>query len=421
MGWEVLTRVSSNIEYLTISGMRCDLQDLKHIFQCASRLKYLNIQVMLANRSNRFEGKILLEKNTTLMPTLHSVIFDIEGSAGTLISTLEPYLRCMPSLHRLEIQTRDIFFDTSAWEILLKTSLPMLTCFNLVMRETSSNKVDINILLESFQTSFWIKKKNFNIVIMQEKHSHHDQYFADELQNLGQHSSDKSVVKWWIGPRRVFNGNLTSINKISSLVLNAVCSSLFQNYYFDNVNHLVLRDLDDKLLESMMKHIDCSRIKHLDVRLFNKTFSKIPLLLSYIRNISSLRMKLSQILDYRNACVGNDNCLTCLDISGDRHSFDEEILVIIGKLFPKIEHLIISTQDLSNVPLLQIYLPRLRSLTFKNIDGRKPSPWDDYSEGSLDEDLRRKTQFLFQREKTWITVWIDKAALQESFWKINRP
>jgi hypothetical protein len=130
-------------------------------------------------------------------------------------------------------------------------------------------------------------------------------------------------------------------------------------------------------------------------------------------------MKLSQILAYQNACVGHDNCLTLLDISSDRHSFNEEVLVIIGKLFPKIEHLIINTRDLRNVPLLQIYLPRLRSLTFKNIDGRKSSPWDDYAEGSLDEDLRRQTQFLFQREKARITVWIDKAALKESFWDIN--
>jgi hypothetical protein len=255
---------------------------------------------------------------------------------------------------------------------------------------------------------------------MQQEHPNHDQYFVDELQNLGQHSSDKSVGKWWIGPQREFNGNLSSINKISSLVLNAECSSLFKNYYFDNVNHLALVGLNDELLESMMKHIDCSRIRHLDILLFNTTFSKIPLLLSYIRNIPFLRMKLSQILDYQNACVGNDNCLKCLDISGDQHSFNEEVLVIIGKLFPKIEHLIINIQDLSNVPLLQIYLPRLRSLTFKNIDGRKPSLWNGYSEGSLDEDLRRQTQFLFQREKTWITVWIDKAALQEYFWKTKR-
>jgi len=129
-------------------------------------------------------------------------------------------------------------------------------------------------------------------------------------------------------------------------------------------------------------------------------------------------MKLSLIIPYQNKCLGNDNCLTCLDISGDQHSFNKEVLVIIGKLFPKIEHLIINTRDLRNVPLLQIYLPRLRSLTFKHMDERHSFLSDDYLEGSLDEDLRRQTQFLFQRETDWFTVWIDKAALQEPYWEI---
>ena len=66
-------------------------------------------------------------------------------------------------------------------------------------------------------------------------------------------------------------------------------------------------------------------------------------------------MKLSQLLDYQNACLENNIFLEFLDtsISVDQHSFNEIIILIIAKLFPNIERLIINTQDLSTASLQQ--------------------------------------------------------------------
>ncbi len=89
-------------------------------------------------------------------------------------------------------------------------------------------------------------------------------------------------------------------------------------------------------------------------------------------------------------------------------------------MFPHLEHLAINTQDLRNVPLLQTYLPRLRSLTFASIEPNNLSYDNDYQQKMADENLRQKTQFLFQRGGNWITVWIDQAALQDSYWKNTR-
>jgi hypothetical protein len=83
-------------------------------------------------------------------------------------------------------------------------------------------------------------------------------------------------------------------------------------------------------------------------------------------------------------------------------------------MFPNLEHLIINPGDLRDVPILQTYLPRLRSLTFP--PGISIFS-DGYEEKLFDHNLREKSQFLFQRETNSITVWVDQAALQDSYWR----
>ena len=423
MRWEFLTKVSSNIEKLTICGVSCDLGSLRYIFECALRLKYLHIRLTLTNYLEVIQQMFRWKNNMALMSTLHTLILDVQCSTLPLVNLLKPFLRYMSSLYCLEIKTYDISLEGSAWETLLETSLPMLTSFNLIVHANSLETISINSLLESLQTPLWIERKNFNVIIIEHQNPDHRKSFVYKLENLSRYPLNQPVGKRWIQPLRELKGNLSSNDKISSLHLSPMYSSLLQNHYVDNVNHLVLPDVNDELLEWMIKYINCSRIRHLDIILFNKISSKFPLLLSYNRNNISLRMKPSQLLDYQNVCLENNNCLKFLDISVDQHSFNEIILVLIAKLFPNIEHLVINTQDLRNVPMLQFYLPCLRSLTFK----KRHQPWfinnhffdnDDYPALMPDENIRRQSQFLFHRETQWITVWIDEAALQDSFWQI---
>ncbi len=109
--------------------------------------------------------------------------------------------------------------------------------------------------------------------------------------------------------------------------------------------------------------------------------------------------------------------LKFLDISADQHGFSEKHIFTIANMFPNVKHLIINTQDLQNVSMLQIYLSRLCSLTFVHVKRSNVFFFDVYRKQRDDENLWQKCQFLFQHDSDRITVWIDEAALQDFYWK----
>jgi hypothetical protein len=417
MNWSSLNEASSNIEYLSIYGINCELQALQDIFQCAPGLKYLNIQMLGIIYYNRLNRKSSSKNTITRMPMLHTVIFDMLGNGLESYTDLEPYFRSMPSLHHLEIKTHNDLSDVIVWEMLLKTSLRKLTYFNLENNVSSLKIGGINNIFESIQTPFWIEKRNFNIIIKELDRYGVDQRGLGDLQNFRQYDSNKPVFRWRIEPQRKRTDNLFAINEISSLSLSTESSSLLQDHYLDNVKHLVVHGFNENLFELLTTHVNCSQIKHLDLSFLKQEKLGISSLWTRIRNITSLRIKLYQLLDPQFASLNECNGLRFLDISIDRHSFDEKTISIIANMFPKLQHLTINTEDLQNVRLLQTYLPGLRSLTFASVKLSNFSLNDDYEQKMLDVNLRRQTEFLFQRGANWYTVWIDRAALQESYWE----
>ncbi len=142
--------------------------------------------------------------------------------------------------------------------------------------------------------------------------------------------------------------------------------------------------------------------------------NKISSLLSYTRNITYLRINLNQLSHQPFAYLKECSGIKCLDVSTSQHRFDRNNIFVIANMFPNLEHLIINPGDLRDVPILQTYLPRLRSLTFP--PGISIFS-DGYEEKLFDHNLREKSQFLFQRETNSITVWVDQAALQDSYWR----
>jgi hypothetical protein len=421
INWLSLDEVSSNIEYLTIDGIFCEFQDLKSIFRCVSGLKYLNIQVNPVTYYNSYKRKLSVENNITRMSMLHTVIFKIQGDDETVPGQLEPYLRCMPSLHRLEIKMYNELFCIDVWETLLKTSVPTLTYFNMESNVSHLKADNVNNILESIQTSFWIEKRNFNVIIKQFSYLNSDRIHPDNQQNFNPHELNMAVDQWWIGPRRKLNDNPSVMSTISSLNLSTESSSLLQNRYLNNVNNLVVHEFNDNLLELIITHVNYSRIRHLDVSFLKRKSNSISSLLPYIRNIASLRINFNQLSDSRFAYLRECKNLKFLDISADQHSFDKTHMSIIASIFPNIEHLIINTQDLRNVPMLQKYIPRLRSLTFASIESNSISlsfP-EDYRQKMADHNLRQKSQFLFQRGTNWFTVWVDQVALRDSYWQMT--
>jgi hypothetical protein len=414
MRWRSLDAASSNIEYLTIKNMPCQSQDLRYIFRWASGLKYLDIDLSFDRLSSDYQSKLSSEHPLPRMSMLRTAIFNIDATH----SELEPYFRCMPSLNRLEIKTYKGYSDVSAWETLLQTSLQSLVYFTLEITMAHLTDADMSNILKSTQTPFWIEKENFNVVIKCTSRLGNYQFSLANLNNFNQYRSDEPVARWWIVPQRKLNDNLSTSNRISRLHLCSESLFFLQSYYLENVTHLVITELNDGFFESMIRHVNCSRIKYLDVSSIKEENNKISSLLPYTRNITSLRINLNQLSDHQFAYLKECSGIIYLDISADEHRFDTNNISVIGNMFPNLEHLTINTQDLWNVPKLQTYLPRLHSLTFLTITIAVSMFLDDGYEGKLfDHTLRRKAEFLFQRERNYITVWIDRAALQDSYWR----
>jgi hypothetical protein len=166
----------------------------------------------------------------------------------------------------------------------------------------------------------------------------------------------------------------------------------------------------------MMANINLPRI--VDVKLWNCDFGSdaITSLLSCTPNINSLRFSFNLLTSKQTAIIINCDGLKRLDISGDRHTFTEEDVSTFARLFPHVEHLEINTISLYKLPLLNVYLPHLRSLTFKIIDNLCAQS-NDNEEQRWENEIRQSTQFLFKRTSDWITIWIDQNTFNETYWQ----
>ena len=197
----------------------------------------------------------------------------------------------------------------------------------------------------------------------------------------------KTIDRWYIGPARALEKNSSVLNRISNLHLSMRSSTLLQNSYLNNVTHLAMDRLNNELLGLLMTHVNCSRIKHLNLGSVREKNDLISSLLSLVGNIESLRIRLEQLCSIRSENPRQYHSVQLLDLSIDIHSFNEKDISIISRMFPHLEHLIIHREDLAYVLLLQIYLPRLRSLSY--ID---PVFTRDYSYGHQTRIVRYSIQ-----------------------------
>lgn len=409
--WDFLTNSSSNVEYLTISGLPCDFQHLQSIFRFAPRLKYLNVR--LTPFLHRYHLINPSDDNIISMPTLRTLILSFGRHDLTKFDILEKHLKAMPVLRYLEIKAHRELLQADAWEALLQTSLPLLIYFNLQTTTSCVKTADFDDILASFETPFWIEKQNFYFMIT--KHQDFSRFDKDEMQINEQDEFEQPVTQWWIVPFRSRVDNVPT-NKILNLGISGTISSLSEYYYFQNVQNLFINDLNPDLLQWLETYVNYSRIKYLDVSRVNSVSGTMKSLLSTVRNINALRIRYDDLLVQQVVYLGRDNCLKSLDISFNRHNFDTQDIITISILFPNLEHLTINTRGVLDISLLMTSLPYLRSLTSKIVNFQFPTFVNNGEQLSYDQ-LRRYQEVLFQREHKWITHWIDRGAFRESNWQ----
>ena len=425
--WRRLPPTSSNIEHLTISGVHCQWTDLQFIFRCASKLKYFNVQLTASSYHipDYFTSPIVPMTDTVPVAMLHTFILYFQQHDLTTFDMLAQCLRSMPSLQRLEISAHDRLIGASAWETLIQTSLPLLTRFNLKTTEYTLRRRDIDEILNSFQSSFWTAKKNFRLMISKNERLYFNSALMNHVRGRRRRELDMSnslmlgppVAGWRIALNCALNKDLHMMDAITSLRLSGMSTLPSCEHYLKNVKYLTVDYLSESLFEWITTSIACSSIKELAIFNSEKASRLIISLLNHATNISSLQINLDLSFTWQISQCRKDGRLKCLDLSERRHRFNKEDIIVIEQLFPSIEHLVINTENLNNVPLLKVYMSHLRSLTFKIIHPHFHA-LDDYQQKLWDYRLRERTQFFFQREANWVTIWIDSAALEESFWQI---
>ncbi|CAF1394680.1 unnamed protein product, partial [Rotaria sordida] len=208
MYWNNLAKISSNIEHLTISGINCKFQDLQYIFQCASRLKYLDIEIAGRGVSFLNEKETRPKKNIVVMLTLRTLVLYFADNSLVTMDMLTEYLNSMPILKYLEIKAHSELLDANAWKMFLEISLPSLTHFTLRTTSSRVEEIGLHNMLSSFQSSYWISKQNFNLMITEHERWNYVGFGIGETKYHFRHEFDWPMIWCWTAPNRTINNDL---------------------------------------------------------------------------------------------------------------------------------------------------------------------------------------------------------------------
>ncbi|CAF1369915.1 unnamed protein product [Rotaria magnacalcarata] len=185
---------------------------------------------------------------------------------------------------------------------------------------------------------------------------------------------------------------------------------------FDCGTRLAVDNIDKSLLQWLTKYVNCGGIKELIITSSKEATDALNALRTYVTNMDFLCVSFSLLVTNINVFVASNNRIRHLDISHCEHTFNEQGIILICKYFPYIEHLNINSKGLYNVPLIKKYLKYLRSLTFE---------MKDYYNNGFDEDSAsrrlyyplQRTEFRFLINNPKMTVWMDQAAFDDSYWQ----
>ncbi|CAF0803386.1 unnamed protein product [Adineta steineri] len=218
------------------------------------------------------------------------------------------------------------------------------------------------------------------------------------------------VVKWQTTPERILDDHNHCLSTITRLRLSSMpCFSSRKNY-FKNITFLALYNLNIALVEWIITYINCSRITELVIILSNKQPKAINTLLKHMSNIRPLKIDFDQLILDQGVSIEKTTHLKRLDLSNEPHPFREKDIATIAQFFPCLEHLVINTVDLHNIPLMKIYLPKLRSLSFRV---------NNFVQLFDSHPFQHSIPFVFQPESNLIKIWVDQTTFDKVFWQTS--
>lgn len=148
------TIISCSIQYLTIRGFQCGIENLQLLSEQTPYLKSLSIDT-IEHLDN--------SQPLSLINSLITFKFQCEISS-ILIQSL---LRIMPNLINLTIEIKHFQMDGNIWQNIIQRYLTNLKIFNLKMKFqiNDNNHIEtiIDNLINTYQTDFWIKQHKWFI------------------------------------------------------------------------------------------------------------------------------------------------------------------------------------------------------------------------------------------------------------------
>jgi hypothetical protein len=141
------------IEYLIIN-VDISMNNLSQIISSSPQLHTLIIKQKLLTMPDNLKQRSSFPQITSLI--LEKVVMTI--------NQLELFLSLTPSLIYLKLIGEDCVFDGNRWEQFLQVNLPHLNKFEFFLSSwklTNQTRDDLQLIIQSFQTPFWIEYKKW--------------------------------------------------------------------------------------------------------------------------------------------------------------------------------------------------------------------------------------------------------------------
>ena len=212
--------ISFSIEYLTIKNIDDYSVILHYLFKIVPRLRQLTINDCCWSKSDRPQVV------STNLSTLVTSFFN------TNIYPPLRFIRGMPNLCNLTLELGDIYMNGYQWEKLFINNFPKIKTFQLKMNRSFSCNTNIEeqieYLVDSFRTSFWIKEHHWFIQcdyyyvngqgtdVLYTLPNHFDK--ISTLDNRYSKSTDSSIENMLFSNRvQFFNENSIKIHSFNNL------------------------------------------------------------------------------------------------------------------------------------------------------------------------------------------------------------
>ena len=362
--------------------------DLRIIFQRAPNLLYLQITALFSNDRPIFDN----------VPS-HLISLKINSKGWMMFDEVENLLSLTPSLKHLTLETMSepALLDTRRWELLIKTKLPHLV--ELALNITpSENNITGDDVLTPFQSPFWTIEKHWSMACLIST-------VNQSCVRLFSVPHFALIDDWYPPSEGFFNYSLTPYS------FNECCKELKVSYIpspprisspFKHIHTLSLQtDVND--ITKLHAILNLLSVNHLKLE-YSVRCTAFHEILQAAPNINQVTMN-SKILGPLIDSFPDDQSVF---EQIKRLNMNDVVLNIdidrICKIFPKLEHVSLSTKK--NEDICQIF-SKLQYLTSATIQ------WIHFSRASLsiiDNYLQENnicTDGTYQLDVYSLHIWID--------------